>query len=74
MGRRQHLKYALFGMPRLFNGPKATSDPPIWRGGQNPAVSKNSGTHVRTAPGPGRSPCHPAAVAGWQRKGVIHNR
>ena len=34
------------------------------KGGRNPAVSKNPGTHVRAAPGPGRSPCHPAVVGG----------
>ena len=40
-------------------------------GGRNPAVSKNPGTHVRAAPGPGRSPCHPAVVAGSLRKGGV---
>ena len=41
---------------------------------QNPAVSKNPGTYVRTAPGPGRSPCRPVVVAGPQREGGIRSR
>ena len=43
-------------------------------GGRNPAVSKNPCRYVRTAPGPGRSPCHPAVVAGPLRKGAGRNR
>ena len=42
--------------------------------GRSPAVSENPCTYVRTAPGPGRSPCHPAVVAGSLRKGVSRNR
>ncbi len=36
---------------------------------EDPTVSKNPGTHVRTTPGPGRSPCHPGVVQGREREG-----
>jgi len=34
------------------------------RGAGIPRCRRTQGTYVRTAPGPGRSPCHPAVVAG----------
>ena len=42
--------------------------------GRNPAESENPSTHERPLQGPGRSPCHPAVVAGTLKKGEIHNR
>ncbi len=37
---------------------------------EDPAVSKNPGAHVRTTPGPGRSPCHPGVAQGRKGKGL----
>ncbi len=67
-------KELLSGMPRFSPWPKTTSDPPIWRGGQNPAVPENPCTYVETSPGLGRSPCHVAVVAGPLREGGIRSR
>ena len=67
-------KTVMNGMPRLSLRSKAVSVPTAMAmEGRGPAVSKNPGMFVRTAPGPGRSPCHPAVVAGSLKKGGIRN-
>ena len=53
--------------PRRRGSPDGRRQHPTHRygeGGRSLAVSKNPRTYVRTAPGPGRSPCHPACRCG----------
>ena len=66
--RRKDLRPGCRGLPL---GRRQHPSHRYGEGGRNPAVSKNPGTHVRAAPGPGRSPCHPAVVAGSLRKGGV---
>ena len=61
----EHRKKLPSGMPRSSPETEGSIRPTAMaKGGRNPAVSKNPGTHVRAEPGPGRSPCHPAVVGG----------
>ena len=69
-GAIEHRKADDPGCRGSFCGRRQHPNRRFWRGGRNPAVSKNPCTHVRTAPGPGRSSCHPAVVAGSLREGL----
>ena len=73
-GAIEHRKFVVRDAEVLSFGRRQHPTHRHGEGGRNPAVSKNPGTYVRTAPGPGRSLCHPAVVAGSLTKGGIRNR